>query len=502
MNIARFASDPTAFRDHLVIPSARGPARLGQVLADFQRADFAALDPALIALARGDQPEPQRFWWERTKGASKDTDAAVALLWLLAFSPRPLAGQVGAADQDQAGEVRKACRDILRLNGWLASIEVQQWSILNKRTGSSCAIIAADVAGSHGARPDLLILNELSHITRQDFALNLLDNAGKVPHGLALICTNAGFVPSWQYDLRELARTSERWHFSSFSATAPWLDAREVQEARRRNSANRFARLWRGEWVAESGDALQAQDIDGSLRLDGPAAGREEGYDYFTGVDLSVSRDASAVVTVAKHWSGRLRLVDARAWLPAGGSKIDLVAVGQYVWDVHLRYRPKFLLDPYQAELLAQQLTRRGCWLEQVAFAGRNLVEMASTLIEVFSSRGIDLYRDEDLLADLRQLRIRETGLGFRLDPARTARGHGDKAVALSLAVLGARRRALPGGLGIAPEPCLLPPRVDLLGFGEPTYGGAPVGAQGHGEEYFRDSPFLDAPLWPFGPWT
>jgi len=79
---------------------------------------------------------------------------------------------------DQADELRKAAKDILRLNPWLATrIEIQSWKIICNATASECEIIAADVAGSHGARPDVLILNELSHVTKQEFAENLLDNA-------------------------------------------------------------------------------------------------------------------------------------------------------------------------------------------------------------------------------------------------------------------------------------------------------------------------------------
>src|SRR5262249_30570607 len=156
-----------------------------------------------------------------------------------------------------AGEVRKACKDIVRLNPWLqSSIDIQAWKICNTRTDSACEIIAADLAGLHGARADVLILNELSHVTKEDFAKKLFDHDSKVPHGLVLVATNAGLVPSWQFDLREMARTSERWHFSAYTQPAPWLDPREIEEAQRRNSGNRFARLWEGQWVPESGDAL------------------------------------------------------------------------------------------------------------------------------------------------------------------------------------------------------------------------------------------------------
>src|SRR4051794_22757350 len=119
VDIRKFASDPIAFAEALTIQSARGRARFGDVMADFQRERFTAIAPALVAVAKGEQPPIGRFWWEASKGCSKDSDLAVCILWLLAFSGRPITAQVGAADQDQADELRKAAKGILFCNPWL-----------------------------------------------------------------------------------------------------------------------------------------------------------------------------------------------------------------------------------------------------------------------------------------------------------------------------------------------------------------------------------------------
>ena len=167
-DVRRYASDFLTFAADLVIPLARGPARFGEIMADFQIERFTALAPALHAVAAGRQPPIGRYWWEATKGASKDSDLAVALLWLLCFSPRTLACQVGAADADQASELRRAAAAIARLNDWLdTGVVIEKWTIRNPRTESRADIIATDTAGSHGARPDFSILNELSHLYKR-----------------------------------------------------------------------------------------------------------------------------------------------------------------------------------------------------------------------------------------------------------------------------------------------------------------------------------------------
>jgi hypothetical protein len=436
------AGGPADFRKALLIPTGRGPARLESAQADFQRRDFAALDPALAALAAGAPPLPARFWLERTKGASKDTDAAVMLLWLLAYAPRPLACQVGAADQDQAAELRKACQDLLRLNPWLAgSVSVRQWEISNPASGSYCEIIAADVAGSHGARPDLLILNELTHVTKEDFALNLLDNASKVPGGLVLVLTNAGFEGTWQHRLRGVVRGSDRWYYSEVTAPAPWLDPREVAEARRRSSGTRFRRLWGGEWVSASGDALDEADVKAAATLPGPPAGPVPGLVFYAGLDLGVSKHHAALAVVGRDRLRRLRLVRLQSWKPPAGGKVDLASVRLALLEAHRAYQPLFLFDPWQTELLAQDLKRLGVRVELQPFTGASLSEMAAGLIEAFSGRQIDIWPDPELLEDLKGLSVVEGPAGWRLAAPRTsAGGHADRAVALVLAVLASRR--------------------------------------------------------------
>src|SRR5262249_9540890 len=142
-------------------------------------------------------------------------------------------------------ELRKAAKQVLLLNPWLAQIvRIQNWNILNPTTEATCTIIPADVVGSHGARPDLLICNELSHVGKREFIENLMDNAAKVPGNVTVIATNAGVQGEWQWNWREHARTSDLWTFSKYDRPAPWLDPLDISEAQQRNTASRFRRLW------------------------------------------------------------------------------------------------------------------------------------------------------------------------------------------------------------------------------------------------------------------
>lgn len=245
--LAQYRVDPMKFFEDLVIPSALGPKRFGGCMTDFQADTFRILSPCLLAVANGDKPPIGKHWIERSKGSSKDSDLTCALLWLLAFGKQPLTMQIAAADKDQAGEMLKCARDILRLNPWLsARIECLAWKLLCKATNSECEILATDIHGSHGARPDVLVANELSHVVKREAIENLMDNATKKPNGLVLIASNAGQVDSWQYGWRKIAENSDRWKMHVYSQPAEWMAPEDLAEAEHRNSRSRFHRLYYG----------------------------------------------------------------------------------------------------------------------------------------------------------------------------------------------------------------------------------------------------------------
>jgi hypothetical protein len=410
------------------------------VAADFQNERFAGLDPALLSVSRGETPASGRQWWEATKGASKDSDLAALLLWLLAFSPRLLTCQVGAADGDQADELRKAAKGILRLNTWLQElVTVESWRIVNRHTESVAEIIAADVAGSHGARPDVLILNELSHVQKWEFAENLLDNASKVPNGLVVVATNAGWIdtPAWQW--REMARTSPRWTFHKFDKPAPWLSTAEIEEARRRNPISRYLRLWEGIWASREGDvAISDDDLSAAQTITTDPMRRNQidmARHSFAGcLDLAWRRDRAAfAVLCCDHEQQRVRIAFAQDWASIAGRDIDLTAVmGTIVEQAEYYGFGTVVGDESQAVLMGQLLQQRGVRFRGVAQSGKEAAARAITFVAAFKERRVDLFDHPALIRDLKRLRIVEKAASVKLEATRDMEGHADLGFAVS----------------------------------------------------------------------
>lgn len=489
------AADPAVFQAALII-DAGGKRPFGDVMADFQRERFAAINPALLAVARGEKPAIGRFWWEATKGCSKDSDLAVCLLWLCAFCPRLLTIQVGAADQEQADELRKAAKTIVHNNAWLeAFVDIQTLAFLSRRQsgGPRVDIIAADAPGSHGARPDVLIVNELTHHRSQEFAATLLDNATKVPHGLVVIATNAGHTKSWQEEWRDIAIADpSRWSFHVWAEPAPWLDEREIQEAKKRNPAHRFDRLFKGIWGSDTGQGIPPDDVKAAIRTKlKPTRRPRPGWVYVAGIDAARSRDNVSLVVIGKQVgcteliekkrkrapesralaamrdlnmmpprdeyeetvvsvpaTGKLRLAAVRVWTVPKGQRHELSKLQAAVLSIHERLGLSAVAyDPYEMTLLSELLERAGLNMVEVPFVGKNMVEMASAMLEEFADRNVELYEDERLLSDLRRMQIIEKSYGMRLNAKRSnTQGHADCGTAFTLAVLASREFSEPMG--------------------------------------------------------
>jgi hypothetical protein len=444
----KYAASPSAFRADLLVDVDGSARRFGGVQDDWQREDFAALDPALKACAgRSAKAEPiLRHYLERPRGHSKTTDLAVTCTWALAFSTRPLRGYCYAADKDQAALLKDAVATILRLNPWLSDIlEVQRTGITNiaanhPGAGGKLEIAASDVGSSYGILPDLIIADELCHWSG-DGSLwhSLISSAAKRKNCLLVTISNAGFVDSWQWAVREAARQDPAWRFSRLDGPrASWLSDTRLAEQRRMLPAIAYRRLWENIWSSSGGDALQPTDIEAAFHDSlQPMTGGEQGYLFVAGVDLGLTRDCSAVVVLAVPaggGAGKIRLAHHKLWRPIAGKKIDLTDVEKHVLDLDQRFGLEtVVLDPWQAELLGQRLEadtmhrrrnqrRRSWaspWVQSMPPTGPTLREQCSLTIECFQDQRFQFYDCPALKRDFLKLRVEQRQYGLRLTSPR-----------------------------------------------------------------------------------
>jgi hypothetical protein len=330
----------------------------------------------------------------------------------------------------------------------------------------------------------------VTHWAKRDLFDSLLSSAAKRSHCLLLCILNAGFSQSWQWPLREAVRQDPGWFFHALDGPqASWISEATLAEQRRLLPAIAYARLWLNQWGSGSGDAIDPADLDAAIHSTATAtAGRithpHREYIYTLGVDLGLKHDATALVTVGRHVgycetihrptparpndvvaamldlgfiepsagsaddveyryhdaTGRYAVADVRLWKPQQGT-VSLVEIEQAIKRLHELYRFVSIgVDPWQARMLSERLRAAGLPVELVDFTGPSLKAMATVTLEAFVSRSIDLPEHEQLLTDLRGLRVVEKSYGVRLDSPRGGDGHGDAATAMALALLVASR--------------------------------------------------------------
>ena len=170
----------------------------------------------------------------------------------------------------------------------------------------------------------------------------------------------------------------------------------------------------------------------------------DSNYEFAGGLDLSVSRDFSAFVIVAKHRSGRYRVARCWLWKPPRGGKIDLARVETTIREAHRAFRLKTIVaDPFQAEYLVSRLQKSGIHIAACPQVGKQLVEQCMLLLEQINSSNLESYRFEPLERDLLRLRVEEKAYGLRLVSDRGVHGHGDTVSALTLALVAAKKLAV-----------------------------------------------------------
>lgn len=446
--IRRYADDFVAFCEDSTINTPTGNKRFGDIMAPFQRELIVALAPCLLAIATAHKPPRSKAWIEWTKGCAKGNIAALAIAWLSMFSRVPLVIQCGAVDKENADGQRRIFKGLLWCNGWWSKrIDVQNFRINGKALNDAPVetdILAADCVGTHGGVPaNVVCLDELHAVPsgKMEYVRNLKDNQRKLNGAsLLLVTTNSGVVESECYTLREEARLHpEEWLFFQHAKPAPWITEADLAESERTNPRPRHLRLFYGVWVDGSSDAITPEDLAAAFAAEVPMLNRaERGWTYWSGLDIGVRKNWTALVTIGRHAkTGRLRVANVRTWKPPRGGKVDLDDVLQAVLAEHKAFRfSRMSCDPNQCEAIVQAAAKKNVPIETRDQNGKTLVSQCMAVLDAFSSRRIDCPPHAMLEHDIRHVRLEERQYGFRLVSHVSADGsHGDTCSAMSIAL-------------------------------------------------------------------
>ncbi len=449
---------PAIFRQLIRIRDGE-QGRLRDGLQDWQETDFAALDEAWRCLA-GHKVTPaiRRAWTERPRGHSKTTDMAIQAAWVLQAAESPLRGIAAAADRDQAGLIRAAIRDLVHRNPDLCGdLEVQLHMVRNTQTGAHLEIIASDVRSSWGQLPDFVICDELCHWAQPDLWYSLLSSAAKKSTCVLAVLTNAGIGRGWQWDIREAARTSPDWHFSSLQGSqAPWISDKDIAEQARLLPKPVFDRLWRNLWQHSDGEFVTLAEAEAcrDSSLVEQSAGRP-GRQYFAALDYAEKHDRT--VGVILHREGERLIVDRMDVIdPAPERPTPVRWVRDWMERIAATFwQVRFVLDDYQLLGVLQELQGQYDVARFDFSGGKGNHALALQLRNLIVHRHVAWYpgcgaldgvHRDDLETELASLLLTTTAGGrIRINHRNEPHCHDDRAFALGVACLEALQHSPTG---------------------------------------------------------
>lgn len=430
------------------------PALTG--LTAWQERDFVALDDAWRSLAGHHVNEPvvRRAYLERPRGHSKTTDMAIQCAWILQYSPHAVRGLAAAADQDQAGLLHAAIADLVRRHPDLCpDLIAQQHVIRNRRTQSRLDVISSDVNSSWGQLPDFIICDELCHWPKPDLWHSLCSSAAKKPKCVLAVLTNAGIGAGWQWNVREAARTSRRWYFSSLAGSqAPWISTASLDEQRRLLPPAVYARLWDNAWQHSDGEFVSLAEAEACRDEQRVAQTRGAlNRTYVAAIDYAEKHDRTAAVIV--HREGDVMVVDRMdVAVPQPGAPVLVQWVEDWMTQTAAAFPSiRFVLDEYQLLSVIQRHSGQHV-VNRFDFAGgRGNHALTMTLRNLIVHRRVQWYpgcgqlsttaERDDLETELAALVLRQLSGGrVRIDHRRESGAHDDRAFALGLACLEALR--------------------------------------------------------------
>lgn len=149
---------------------------------------------------------PRWFWEGCAKGNDKTTGVGRRINWLLGYAKDPLQIYICSGSEDQASLITSAMILELQLNPWLQK-RVKVTPLGGEGlSGSKLHVLPMRAATGQGIFPDYLVADEVTHWQHDEgkrFWDFVMASITKRPSCMFEVCTNAGHIGSWQWDVRK-----------------------------------------------------------------------------------------------------------------------------------------------------------------------------------------------------------------------------------------------------------------------------------------------------------
>lgn len=443
-------TNPLDIMNALVLDTGR---RWGEVAVDFQLEDASAIFSP---------DRPNLHFITRPRGASKTSDlAGIALSWLATEAPPRARGYVVASNADQAGLLVDAAAGFVsrtpQLDGYL-TVENEKIAAPN---GATVKVLPASDAGAWGLLGvRLIVCDEFAQWPGTRGAKRVWtavrSTVQKTPGCRLVILTSAGEPSHWSYTevFKRAVEDPENWRVHEVPGPPPWQDPKDIEALRRELMPSEFDRLILNIWSEAEDRVVSPEDYEAAAMRPAPSgiapAGLKgggwrlrhprDGVKYVVCGDLGLVHDATVIAVGHAEQTGddantprRLVIDHLERWQGSKRHRVQLADVESRIFELAGEYnRAQVHLDPDQAQGLLQSLNRRGVTAKEFAFTVNSVGQIATSLVQVFHNRLIEIPDTPELRAELLAVRLRDGGHGVtRLDHDKGA--HDDQAVVLGM---------------------------------------------------------------------
>lgn len=450
-DLRRWRSDPVAFvREVLVNPEDGLPFALYGAQERFLRR-------ALTLTPGGRLPFPETLY-SAPKKSGKTATAAMSMIYtVLILGGRFAEGYCAANDFEQAqGRVFQACARMIEASPMLApAAKITANRIEFPARGSFIQAIATDYAGAAGSNPTITCFDELWAYTSER-SQRLWDESVPPPTrkvATRLTVTYAGFedestlleglyrrAMGGQEVAPGLFEAPGLLAFWSHIPVAPWQTEEWLEQMRYQLRPNAYLRMIENRWVSSEAAFVDMDDWDGCVDPTLSPVIEDRKLPVFVGVDASVKRDHTAIVTVTYDArEKKVRLVAHRTFKPSPSDPLDFErTIEEEVLGLHQRFNVRAVrFDPYQMVSSAQRLQRAGVPMEEFPQTGERLERMGTNLYDLVGGRNLVTYPNLELRLAVSRAVAKETARGWRI--AKEKASHKiDLVVALAMAAFAA----------------------------------------------------------------
>lgn len=453
-DVARWRADPLSFITEILRnPETGQPFELYAAQKRFMR-------KSLTIRKDGTLPYSELLY-SCPKKSGKTATAAIVAIYVIIVLGGPFAeGYCLANDLEQSqSRVFQAIRRIIEASPLLrGAVEMTANKITFTSTGSTIQAIASEYAGAAGSNPTMIVFDELwGYISER--SQRLWDEmVGGVPTrkvSVRLTVTYAGY--SGESKLLEnlynqalkgkeisprLFEQPGLLAFWSHQPVAPWQTQQWLDQMRKSLRPNAYLRMIENQFVTSESSFVDMADWDRCVDVTANPLLSGPRLPVWVGVDASVKRDSSAIVTCAFDTTiSKVILIDHKIFQPSPTDPLDfestieahLLALSKRFSVREIRY------DPYQMISSAQRLVRQGLPMIEFAQSVPNLTEASTSLYESIKARGIVAYPDSNIRLAMSRAVAVEGPRGWKISKEKVSHKI-DVIVALAMACLAARQ--------------------------------------------------------------